>query len=76
MNSQFKMLMPILGGLNKINQESVPRILNETLETVILLLINHLDKKTPLAAPMEKLDHQSESKLAYIPTVTWKGGVE
>ena len=70
------MFLPVLRGLNKIIEETVPRFLNETLETDILLLIDHLYKKTSLAAPVKKLDHHSETKPAHIPTVTWKGGVE
>ena len=53
---QFDMFRPVLGGLNKIIEEAVPRFLDETLETVILLLIDHLHKKTAMVAPEKKLD--------------------
>jgi hypothetical protein len=69
-NSQFDMLQPVLRSLNKIIQEPIPHILNETLETEILLLINHLYKKTSLEAPVNKLDYCIESKLVQIPTIT------
>jgi hypothetical protein len=48
------MLPPILGSLNKIIEEPIPRFLNETLETGIPLLVNHLYKKTSMAAPVKK----------------------
>jgi hypothetical protein len=48
------MFLPVFRGLNKVIEETVPRFLNETLETVILLLIDHLYKKTSLAAPEKK----------------------
>ena len=64
------MFRPILGGLNEIVEEPVPRLLDETLETGILLLIDHLYKKTSLAAPEERLDYFTERKVANIPTVT------
>ena len=66
------MFQPVLWGLDKIIEKAVPRFLDETLETRILLLIDHLYKKTPMVAPMEKLDYSTESKPAYIPTATWK----
>jgi hypothetical protein len=50
------MLPPVLGSLNKIVEESVPRFFDETLETGILLLINHLYKKTSVVAPVKKLE--------------------
>jgi hypothetical protein len=57
MYSQKDMLYPVLGGLNKIIEEAVPRFLEETLETHILLLIYYMYKKTSMAAPVDKLDH-------------------
>jgi hypothetical protein len=42
-------------------EEPVPRILNETLEPGIPLLINHLYKKTSMAAPVKKLDYFTEN---------------
>jgi hypothetical protein len=47
------MLRPVLvlGRLNKFIKEAIPRFLNETFETGILLFIDHLYKKTSLAAP-------------------------
>jgi hypothetical protein len=64
------MFRPALGVLNKIIEEPVPCFLNETLETGILLLINHLYKKTSIAAPVKKLDYYTEGKLVHIPTVS------
>ena len=55
------MLRPVLGGLNKIIEEAIPRFFNEPFETGILLLINHLYKKTSLVAPVKKLDYYTES---------------
>ena len=55
------MLPPVLGSYNKIIEETIPSVLNETLETGILLLINHLYKKTSLVAPVKKLDYCTES---------------
>jgi hypothetical protein len=55
MYSQVDMLQPILGGLNKIIEEAVPRLLHETMKTRVLLLIDHSYKKTPMAAPEKKL---------------------
>jgi hypothetical protein len=75
MNLQKAVFRPVIGGLNKIIEEPVPCFLNETLETGILLLINHFYKKTSMTAPVKKLAYHSESKLAYIPTVTWKWGL-
>jgi hypothetical protein len=67
------MFRPVFRSLNKIIEETVPCTLNETLEMCILLLIDHLYKKTSLAAPEETrlsyFDH-TESKVVYIPTVT------
>jgi hypothetical protein len=64
------MLQPILGGLDKIAQESVPRFLNDAFETGILLFIDHLYKKKALTAPEKKLDLYAESKLAHVPKMT------
>jgi hypothetical protein len=64
------MFRPALGGLNKIIEEPVPRFLKESLETGVLLLINHMYKKTSVAPPMEELGYYIESKLVDIPTVT------
>jgi hypothetical protein len=63
------MLPPVLGSLYKIIEEPVPCFLKETLEPGIPLLIDHLYKKTSMAAPVKKLDYCTESWLAYIPTV-------
>ena len=51
------MFQPLLGGLNKIVKEAAPRYLDDTLETGILLLIDHLHKKTSMAAPEKKSDY-------------------
>jgi hypothetical protein len=56
MYSQLDMLQPVFGGLNKIADEAVPRHLDDTLETGILLLIDHLYKKTSLVAPEKKFN--------------------
>ena len=64
------MFLPVLGGLNKIIKETVPRFLNETCKKGILLLIDHLYKKTSLAAPEKELDYDSEKNLAPIPMIT------
>ena len=69
MYSQLDMFQPVLGGLNKIIEEAIPRFFNEPFETGILLLIDHLDKKTSLAAPEKKLDCYTDSRLADIPAV-------
>ena len=50
------MFRPVLGGLNKIIEESVPSFLDEILETGILLLIDHLYKKTAMVAPEKELN--------------------
>ena len=55
MHSQIDMFRPILGGLNKIIEEAVPRFLHETMETDILLFIDYLYKKTSMAVPEKKL---------------------
>jgi hypothetical protein len=55
------MLLPVLGSLNQIMEEPVPRILNETLEPGIPLLIDHLYKKASMAAPVKKLDYFTEN---------------
>jgi hypothetical protein len=55
--SQEDMFHPVLGGLNKIIEEAVPRFLKETLETHILLLIEHMYKNTSMAAPVNKLNY-------------------
>jgi hypothetical protein len=52
---QLDMFQPILGDLNKIAEEPVPRFLNDAFETGILLFIDHLYKKKTLAAPEKKL---------------------
>ena len=57
MYSQLDMFEPVLGGLNKLIEEAVPRYLDDTLETGILLLIDHLYKKTSLAAPEKKFNY-------------------
>ena len=57
MHSQRDMFRPVLRGLTKIVEEAVPGFLNETLEAGILFFINHLYKKTSLAAPEERLDY-------------------
>ena len=49
------MFEPILGVLNKIIEEAVPRFLNGTFKTGILLLIDHLYKKPSLASPEKSL---------------------
>jgi hypothetical protein len=51
MYSQMDMFQPVLGSLSKVVKEAVPCFLNGVLEMGILLLIDHLDKKTSLAAP-------------------------
>ena len=48
------MFRPILRVLNELIEEAAPRFLDETFETRILLLIDHLYKKTSMAAPEEK----------------------
>ena len=68
MCSQMNMLHPVLGGLNKLVEEVIPRFLNETFEPYILLFVDHMYKKTPLAAP-EKSTYFTESKLKHIPTI-------
>jgi hypothetical protein len=55
------MLLPVLRSQNKIMEEPVPRILNDTLEPDIPLLINYLYKKTSKAAPVKKLDYCTEN---------------
>ena len=50
------MFRPILRGLNKFIEEAVPRFLDETLETHILLFIDHLYTKTSLTTPEKELD--------------------
>ena len=70
MCSQMDMLRPILGRLDKFIEEAIPRFLNETFETAILLFIDHLYKKTSLAAPEKKSNDYTESDLVYIPTIT------
>ena len=56
MYSQLDMFQPVLGALNKIVEKAVPRYLDDTLETGILLFIDHLHKKTSLAAPDKKFN--------------------
>ena len=63
------MFRTVLRDLTKIVEEAVPGFLEETLEASILFLINHLCKKTSLAAPEERLDYYTERKVADIPTV-------
>ena len=55
------MFQPVIGGLNKIVEEAAPRYLDDTLERGILLLIDHLYKKTSLAAPVKKLEYCTKS---------------
>jgi hypothetical protein len=50
------MFRPILGVLDKFIQKAVPRFLNETFETGILLFIDHLYEETSMEAPEKKLD--------------------
>jgi hypothetical protein len=69
MYSQLDMFQPIFRGLNKVIKEAIPRFVNEPFKKGILLLIDHLYKKTSLAAPEKKLDYCTDSKLAHIPTV-------
>jgi hypothetical protein len=57
MCSQLDMLRPVLGGLDKIAEEAVPCYLDDTQETGILLLIDHLYKKTSLVAPERKFNY-------------------
>jgi hypothetical protein len=57
MHSQVNMFQPVLRGLNKIIEETVPRFLNETLETRIPPLVDHLYKKTSVAAPEKELGY-------------------
>jgi hypothetical protein len=47
----MNMFHPVLGGLNKLVEEAIPRFLNETFEPYILLLVDYMYKQTPLAAP-------------------------
>ena len=76
MHSQMDMLRPVLGSLNKVTKEAVPCFVNGILEMGILLLIDHFYKKTSLAAPEKKLDYHTWSKLAHIPTIALKGGLD
>ena len=69
MYSQLYMFQPVIGSLNKIIEETVPRFLDETLETRILLLIDHLYKKTATAAPEKVLDCYPSITLVRIPTL-------
>jgi hypothetical protein len=55
MYSQLDMFPPVLRGLNKIIEEAIPRFLNETFETGILFLIDHLYKKASLTAPEKEV---------------------
>ena len=55
MCSQMDMFRPVLGRLNKFIEEAIPSFLNETFEPDILLLIEHMYKKTSVAAPGKKL---------------------
>jgi hypothetical protein len=57
MYSQLDMFQPVFGGLNKIIEEAVPRYLDHTLETGVLLLIDHLYKKTSLVVPEKKFNY-------------------
>jgi hypothetical protein len=57
MYSQLDMLRPVLRGLNKIAEEAVPSYLDDTQETGILLLIDHLYTKTSLVAPERKFNY-------------------
>jgi hypothetical protein len=57
MYSQLDMFQPVLGGLDKIAEETVPRYFDDTLETSILFLIDHLYKKTSMAAPEKKFSY-------------------
>ena len=56
MYSQIDMFQPVVGGPHKAIEETVPCFLEDTLETDILLFIDHLYKKTALAAPEDWLD--------------------
>jgi hypothetical protein len=51
MDSQMNMFRPVLGSLKKVAKEAVPCLINGILEMDILLLVDHLYKKTSLAAP-------------------------
>ena len=59
MYSQMDMFEPVLGSLSKVVKEAVPGFLNGVLGmgTGILLLIDHLYKKTSMAAPGKELDY-------------------
>jgi hypothetical protein len=50
------MFRPFLGCLDKFMEEAVPRFLDESLETHVLLFIDYLYTKTSLATPEKKLD--------------------
>jgi hypothetical protein len=58
------MFQPVLGDLDEIVEEPVPGFLDETLELSILLLIDHLRKKTSLTAPETGLIYYHESRIA------------
>ena len=69
MYSLMDMFRPVLRDLTKIVEETVPGFLEETLEPGILFLINHLCKKTSLAAPEKRFDYFTVRKVADIPTI-------
>jgi hypothetical protein len=69
-HSQFNMFHPVPGGLNETIKEPVPRFLDETFKAGVFLLIDHLHKKTSLAAPEKRLDYYTKSKRVHIPTIT------
>jgi hypothetical protein len=59
MDSQMNMFRPVFGSLNEVAKEAVPCLINGILEMDILLLVDHLYKKTPLAAPEKKSDYHT-----------------
>jgi hypothetical protein len=69
MCSQMDMFEPVLGSLSKVLKEAVPGLLSGVLKVGILLLIDHLYKKTSLAAPERNWIIILRVTLTYIPTV-------